>query len=209
MKFLNIEERSIFRNPKDIRRNNFVPGVFYGPNVDVTPVKAQRQDLLRKYNGLGEILWVESRGRKVMVKVDELQRDPVSNDPLHFSLVELPMGEETKVDIPVKLNGIPKGVKDGGSLMVLKEELAVSGLPKKIPAFVSKNVRKMKIGDKLTIEGLNINNNLEVLDDESEVVAICVPPIKDEAIIESPSGEIEVVTHKDSNEENERPARVI
>lgn len=124
-----------------------------------------------------------SKNGPIFVKFGEIQRDPVTHDFIHFSLVQMPQGVENEVNIPVNLTGTPVGVKKGGVLVVMKDEITVNGKPRSIPERIVANVSGLDIGDKLTVDNLNIPNRVDAMEDESEVVAICRPPVKEVTIL--------------------------
>jgi large subunit ribosomal protein L25 len=79
---------------------------------------------------------------------------------------------------------MPIGVKKGGTLVMIKDEVTVNGKPRAIPKKLEANISNMEIGDKLTVDDLMIPKKVDSLDDESEVVAICKPPVKEISVVD-------------------------
>jgi large subunit ribosomal protein L25 len=179
MNTLKIQPRNIERKPHVLRENGIIPGMLYGPNIQNNAVKASSNELYKALQRPGEVYEVMSKNGPVLVKFEEIQTHPVTREFIHFSLVQMPKGVENEVDIPVNIKGTPIGVKKGGVLMVLKDELTVNGVPRSIPKEVVANVSDLDIGDKLTVEDLEIGNKVETPENDDEVIAVCKTPIKE------------------------------
>jgi len=121
--------------------------------------------------------------RTILVKMGEVQREPINGRIIHFSLVQMPKGQLSQIDLPIRLKGIPIGTKKGGNLIVLRPELKVKGTPKSLPNFLEAHVKPLDIGDCLQVKDLKIKRGLEILEDPEEVIAICQAPVmKDDSI---------------------------
>lgn len=180
-----IQERELTKKTQVLRKGGMVPGILYGPSIESKVIKASYTDLVKALDSSGEIYQVESDKGPIMAKFGEIQEDPVTHKYLHFSLVEMPKGVENEVNVPIKLKGTPVGVKKGGILVILKDEVTVSGTPRSIPETLNANVLNMDIGDKLTIGDLSLPNRVDSTEDMSEVIAICKPPVKEESSLSS------------------------
>lgn len=181
MNKLNIIDRNLDTKSHMLRSKGMIPGVMYGPNISNKPIKTSLNEIKRATQNSGEIYKVSSRSGDILVKFGEIQKDPVSKEVLHFSLVEMPKGIKNELDLPVEFQGTPTGVKKGGVFIVLKDEITVNGKPKMMPESLEANVSKMEIGDKLLVKDINIPNKIESMEDDSLVVAICKPPVKEVA----------------------------
>lgn len=173
-------DRDLVYRARDLRKKDLIPGVIFGPNIKTMPIMAKRRELLKAIEASGEVYEVPLRRKKILVKIGEIQREPVSGRIIHFSLVQMPKGELSQIDVPLRLLGIPEGTKKGGNLVVLRPEIKVKGKPSLIPKFINGSVEKLNIGESLTIADLNLPTNIEILEEESEVVAICQAPVQGE-----------------------------
>ena len=178
MNKFNIKERDLLKKSHELRKKGVIPGTLYGNSIQNTPVKASVKDLTRALIKPGEIYRVNSRSGPVMVKFGEIQKHPVTNDLIHFSLVEMPKGVENEVSVPINLKGIPVGVKKGGVLFKIKDEVTLSGKPRNIPDMVATNISDLDIGEKIVIDDLNIPKKVDAIEGDSDVVAVCRPPTK-------------------------------
>lgn len=185
MQMIDVKLRTRGSNNRKLRESNFIPGTIYGPSVSNTPIMATEREVSKALEESGGVYKVMTKQGPVFVKFDEVQKDPVTRDLIHFSLLELPKGVENEVEVPVGLRGTPVGVRQGGVLVVLKDELALSGTPRAIPNKLMADISKMEIGDKLTVSDLKIPKNVDPVEEDDEVIAICQPPVKTERASET------------------------
>jgi large subunit ribosomal protein L25 len=184
MKQINIQNRKIESQTLMIKKRGFVPGTIYGQSIKNTPIKAKRNELKSALTGEGEIYQVMSGRGPIFVKFGEIQVDPDTQEFTYFSLVQMNLENEKSFDVPIYLKGQPVGVKKGGVLHVIKDDLVIDGEPSLIPLEVIGNVSEMEIGDKLTVDDLDIPNRVSTQVDESQVIAICKPPEKSAPLLD-------------------------
>ena len=55
------------------------------------------------------------------------------------------------MEIPVRVSGNSRGVKNGGVLRIVTRKLRVKALPKNLPDFIDADITEMKIGAKMYI----------------------------------------------------------
>ena len=185
MNKINIKNRHLENKNHELRDVGIVPGILYGPTVKNTAIQLSSKELRKVTSNPGEVYEVSQKNRTVFVKFGEIQTDPVSHDFIHFSLVQMPKGVENEVEVPVSFKGTPIGVKKGGTLLVMKDEIKVNGKPRAIPENVEVNITNLDIGDKITIDDLRIPKKINAIDDDSEIVAICQPPMLKEAFVDA------------------------
>ncbi len=186
---IKFEERKLEEKNHRLRNSGMIPGVMCGPDIADKAIKMNHLDLKRTLEKSGEVYEVTSKNRKVFVKFHEVQRDPVSKSPIHFTLVQLPKGVKNEIDIPINLLGKPKGMEDGGVLIQLLNELRINCEPKKVPSEITTNIKELTIGDSISVRDLELPQSLEVLNDPDEVVAVCRPPAKSAVGEEADSSE--------------------
>lgn len=180
MNQLNIKNKELIYRAKNLREKGFIPGVLFGPKIKTRPIMTRRSELIRALDQEGEVYTAPLKGNEFLVKVGEIQREPVTGQIIHFSLVQMPRGERSQIDVPIEFKGIPIGTKKGGNLVVLRSELKIKGEPRRFPKSITGSVKNLEIGDKLMVKDLNLPKNIEVLEDLDEVVAVCQPPVKEE-----------------------------
>lgn len=182
MRTLHIKKRNLGKNLRDLRKKDLIPGTIYGTDDRSQAIRIPGKELRVAIEKSGEVYKVKTESGDSFVKLFDVQKDPVKNTILHFSLIELPRNKESMVKIPVNLKGTPEGVKNGGVFVILKNAISVYGKVNKIPDTIEESVKTMKIGDTLRVKDLSLNPALDIEERDNTVIAICQPPVKIEAV---------------------------
>ena len=130
-----------------------------------------------------------------MFIVRQAQRDPLTDMPVHINFLRLIKGRKISVKVPVKVQGreVSPGLKDGGVLESV-HELEVETLPMSIPESIVVDISELKLGDSLHVRDLSLGENVTLLAEPDEVVAIIVVPRGvEESTVEEEPAEVEVV----------------
>ncbi len=101
--------------------------------------------------------------------MQETQVHPVTDRILHLDFLEVKENSPFKLNLPVKLEGFSKGVRNGGNLSQNFRKLKVMGLMKDMPESVKIDITPLKIGDKIRVLDLNISG-LKFFDPENAVI---------------------------------------
>jgi len=119
--------------------------------------------------------------------LQDIQFHPVSDKILHIDFYQLFDDKKISMDIPVKLNGNPIGVKLGGNLQRNKRKLRIKALPINLPDNIEIEIAELNIGDKVYITQL-FNENYEFLHPDNTVVCQ-VRRARAALVVESEEGE--------------------
>ena len=109
---------------------------------------------------------IDGNVRKAIIK--ELQFHPVSDALLHVDFYEINETKDITIGIPVKLNGLAQGVRDGGKLNLSIRKINVTAPYKQIPEVLNIDVTNLQLGKaikvgSLSFEGLEIATSPEVV----------------------------------------------
>ena len=104
--------------------------------------------------------------RKAVLK--ELQFHPTTDALLHVDFYELNETKPLTIGIPVKLNGLAQGVRDGGRINLSIRKINVTAPYKNIPEVLDIDVTNLQLGKsikvaELSFEGLEIATPAEVV----------------------------------------------
>jgi large subunit ribosomal protein L25 len=167
---------------RKLRRQNKIPGVFYGSRCE--PVRLSVDpDLLKSalntpklLNTLLKILsdHPDLNGRVVMVR--EIQRDPLSRKFIHVDLMEVYEDRSVRVKIPVLLKGHAIGVDLGGTLEQHIRQAEIKCPADKIPPSIEIDVTELKIGQTIRLEDLALGEGIELIGDKHASLATVVAP---------------------------------
>lgn len=166
---------------RQLRREDWIPGVMYGHGEDTDHVKVQRKELntvLERINVDNTLVDVELDGEdgQVPVLIREIQRNPVRRDILHVDLFRIRADEKIRVLVPLELTGKPDGVRNsGGILQQNRHEIEVECLPEEIPEQFELDVTELEIGDSLHVADLD-TGGVRPLEDLDLTLCTVVPP---------------------------------
>jgi large subunit ribosomal protein L25 len=171
---------------RTLRRSGKVPGVIYGHGRAPEAVAVDTTALNKMLVGVSAattIVDVAIDGRApVKALIREIQRDSLRPaEILHLDLYEIQAHEKITLEVPVRLVGIPDGVRNfGGVLDHSLRELEIEVLPGDIPEHVDLDVTALAIGHSLFVRDLQVPK-ARILNDPDTPVCTVVAPRTEEA----------------------------
>jgi len=177
-----------------LRRQGLVPGVLYGRAEPVAICIGERdlRAALSTAGGSRAVLDVAiDGGSEHSAILKEYQRDKVRGTITHVDLQEIRLDQVIHSAVAITLVGEPVGVKEGGVLTQVVNEVHVEGLPLEIPQHLDVDVSGMHIGDSFRLAELQVPDTITVLDDlETTVLATVTMPTRvEEPEVEAVEGE--------------------
>jgi len=191
---------------KKLRRDGFIPGIFYGPGNEPVAITLNPKDLekaLATEYGSRVLLKLSISGldrkkRNAMVK--DIQIDPVNYRWIHADLYEVNLKREVEVNVPIKLIGTPPGVKMGGIMEQIRRELTIKALPTNIPSVIEIDINELELGDSIHVDDITAENYTIVADSNFTLAIVSAPEAEEEVVEEEEEMEEETT---DSEEEEE------
>lgn len=146
---------------RSTRRDGRVPAVIYGSKEAPTLISLDPKEVDREYARRGFFarpLDVEVGGKKQRVLPRDVQKDPVSDRPLHVDFMRISADTRIRVEVPVVFvhDDQSPGLKRGGVLNIVRHEIELICRPESIPASIEINVQEMDIGDSMHIESIQL-----------------------------------------------------
>jgi len=158
------------KDAKLMRREGFVPGVVYGNN-EQTHFSLKETDLNKVvFTPNTYIIDLNIEGKNIQSYIKEIQVHPVTDRVLHVDFQEIVEGKEVKINIPIILTGLAKGVQNGGKLIQNFRSLTALALVDKLPDTIEIDVTALKIGGKVRVNEIEIDG-VSFLNPEGAVVA--------------------------------------
>ena len=115
-----------------------------------------------------EIILVDDS--KINAILQDIQFHPLTDKILHADFYQLFDDKEISMNIPVKLEGSAPGVIiSGGVLSRNKRKLRVKALPANLPDFLTVDISKLELGNKIYTESLQ-NDSYSILHPDNTVV---------------------------------------
>ena len=112
-------------------------------------------------------LLIDGQEHKAIIK--ELQFHPTTDALLHADFYEVTDSKPITVGIPVKLNGLAQGVRDGGKLNLSIRKIDVTAPYKQIPEILNIDVTNLQLGKAIKVGELNFEG-LEIATPSQVVV---------------------------------------
>jgi large subunit ribosomal protein L25 len=157
------------KEAKLLRSQEVVPAVLYGAGEPIhfsVPFSEMRQLV---YTPGVFLIDLEIEGTIYPALMQDVQWHAVEEQILHVDFLKIEENKKVKIDVPVKVVGLAKGIKAGGKLKTNLRRLKVKALAKDLPDTIEINVTQLAIGQSIKVGDLSLKN-IEILDKKSNVV---------------------------------------
>ena len=160
---------------KQLRKEGLVPCNLYGEKIgedgkpEALAFTIPATDLRKVvYTPHIYVLNIDIDGVKHTAIMKELQFHPVTDALLHIDFYEVNDAKPITIGIPVRLNGLAQGVRDGGRINLSIRKINVTAPYKVIPEHLDIDVTNLQLGKSinagsLSFEGLELVTPKEVI----------------------------------------------
>ncbi|MCG6188401.1 50S ribosomal protein L25/general stress protein Ctc [Maribellus maritimus] len=157
------------KEAKKLRAEELVPAVLYG-GEDVLHFTIPFSELRKLiYTPSVYLVDIDIDGKTHQAIMQDIQWHPVEEVVLHVDFMKVVEGKPVKIAVPVKLNGLARGVKSGGKLKQNLRLLKVKALAENLPDVINVDITKLAIGQSIKVADLKVEN-IEFLDSKSNMV---------------------------------------
>jgi large subunit ribosomal protein L25 len=154
-----------------------IPAVLYGAGhepvaVEVDPKQISR--ILYSDSGHNTIFDVQLGDGTDVPKamIVDWQREPINDKLIHIDLKRIALDKVLKVSVPIKLIGVPVGVKtQGGILDQVLREVEIECLPGDIPSHIDVDIANLGLHQVLRVSELPHSDKVKFLVAEDATVA--------------------------------------
>ena len=158
---------------RKLRSEERVPGVIYGGAKEINfsaPASALKNVV---YTPDFMLVQVNIDGSSYECVLKETQFGKVSDQLLHVDFLELVEDKKVTVTIPLKLTGIPAGVKAGGKLATKMKSLKVKTYPRYLRENIDMDITRLELNENLRVQDV-VAENMEILNSPRISVASVV-----------------------------------
>lgn len=195
---LKIESREATEKNVQLRKNGYLPAVFYGAKEKSTPIKLKSGDFISVYDIVGESsiinLKLDSENHEALIH--DVQFDAISGQPIHADFYVIEKGKKIEVAVPINFIGDSPAEKNlGGILVKVIHELDIKALPKDLPQHIDVDISSLVDFDsQIKTSNIKLPEGVELNIDPNEVVALVQEPKEEseEAPVEFDPNAIEV-----------------
>jgi large subunit ribosomal protein L25 len=210
---LQAEPREIMgRKVRSLRRQGLVPAVIYGHGFNSLPIQVTLEEFERVYTEAGEttIVYLNLEGEEYPTIIQDVVRDPISDELLHADFYKVRLDEKIKARIPLNFVGESPAVKNLGGILVKNiSEIEVEGFPQDLPHQIEVDISSLKeLKSQILIKDLPVSKKLKVEADPAAIVVLVQEPISEEELkaqLETPTvpsaEEVEVIKKEKAKEE--------
>jgi large subunit ribosomal protein L25 len=191
---------------RKLRAQGRLPGVIYGKDMEARGISLDLQETVYLFQHISVentivSLKLEGEEEPLQALIREIQTLPHKPGLLHVDFLRIQKGVAVEVDIPVSLDGIPVGVREGGGVLEqMINELRVKCIPSMIPEVVSVDVTGLGVGDSIHVGQIDLGEGVDLLvEADRTVCSVQVPRIlaadeeeEEEVEAEEAEGEEEV-----------------
>lgn len=155
-----------------LRNQGKVPCVVYGGEKQVY-FSASENDLNKLVNTPDVFLVTfEVEGEKFQAILQDIQFHPVTDKIIHVDFLQAFDDKEVTVNIPVRFEGTPVGVRNGGNLSVRRRSIITRALPGNLPDAITLNIEDIKIGKFIYIGDIRDEKYTFLAPDNSVIVGV-------------------------------------
>lgn len=191
---------------KKLRRNSYVPGVFYNKEGENIPLKV--------YYGSFEKLYAQAHKSNVVylkikdkeqeiekpVLIWNVQEHPFKNLILHVDFLGVDLKQEMDVEVPIEVTGQSKGEENGGIVSYFRDAIEVTCLPTSIPDSIQIDITDLDINDNIYIMDLKFPEGVTLKEVEENYAVVGIMPPETEEVKEE-EGEEEVGEEEEESKE--------
>lgn len=158
---VSVRENTGTGGAREARRNNLVPGVIYGGDEDAIAVAVKYNEVLKAINSgqfIGSMIELKQDGKAQKVFTKDIQFHPVTDAPMHLDFYRVTAKTVIEVEVSVNFIGEEEspGLKEGGTLNVVRYSIEVKCPAGDIPDNIEVDVSKMEIGDSIHISDVSL-----------------------------------------------------
>lgn len=201
---LKTRERSGKGAARAIRRDGGIPGVVYGGNENPQPVEMNSHAYMMASRVEGFYSHLQSLdldGKKVTVLARGVERHPVSGNIEHVDFLRIDPKQKIKVKVPVQLQNadICPGIKIGGVLQMVRNEIELLCQADSIPAFLTLDLSEVGIAESAHVSLITIPEGCELTIDRDFTVATIVST-RQSTLAEQDEDGVEATTEEEAAE---------
>ncbi len=154
---------------KAVRKDSKIPAILYGGEKEIafTVNESDVRNLI--YTPDIFVIDLTIDGQACQAIIQDLQFHPVSDEVLHMDFLQIFPDKAITIEVPVKLEGLAEGVKQGGKLSLEMRKIRVKALSANVPERLVINVSELGLGKTIQVGQLAFDN-LELLNAKNAVV---------------------------------------
>ena len=160
------------KDSKALRNQGNVPCVLYGGEKQVCFYAHENDFRNLVYTPDVFIVELEIEGEKYRAVMQDLQFHPVTDKLLHLDFLQIFDDKEVTMTIPVHLEGMSIGIRNGGVLSFRRRKIITRAIPGNLPDYIEINIEDLDIGQSIFIRDLRVDKYSFLAADNAVVVGV-------------------------------------
>jgi large subunit ribosomal protein L25 len=173
-----------------LRRQGIVPANIYGHDIESTPISVDTRSLkhLLAHTGKTDLisLKIDSSKDAIRVLMREIQRNPLTDEPIHVDFYQVSMTEKIKTEVPLVFIGeapVLKKVKNV-SIFHLIDSINIEALPDDLPHSLEVDVSHLEEMDHtIHVKDIPLGHGITLLSDPEQMVVKVAEAKKEEEVV--------------------------
>ena len=187
------EKRDKFGKLKNLRKEGFLPAVYYGHKNKSTSIQIKKSDFLKAWKNAGEstVINLVTPEGELGALIHDIDLDPLTNEPRHADFYIFEKVHKIEIEIPIEFVGISPAIKDlGGSLIKILRTLKIESEPSNLPHQIEVDISSItELEGQILAKDIILPKGVELVENPDEVV-VTVATAKEEEIEEAPVADL-------------------
>ena len=199
---LEVKLREAGEKPEILRKRGVVPGVFYGPKQEATPIAIEARKLAHVWRDAGEttIVTLQGVGDDKDTLIHDVQFHPVTGQLLHADFYVLEKGKKITISVPLAFEGVAPAEKSGHIVVKAMHEIEIEVAPAELPHHLVVDLTTLiNVGDHITAGQIKLPPSATLITENDEIVASATE-FKEEKEEITPPPETIITTEKAKEE---------
>lgn len=167
------------------RVGGYIPAVIYDKvqNKVINVEQEEMSEILRK-QGDNALVEIKMGSNITTALIKEVQRDPVSGQPLHIDFKPVDMSKNIQTKVPVRFTGTDMLKRQGGVIQSQRSEIQIECKPDNLPKSVNIDVSKFKLGESIKVSDVEFAGEISIVGNLNEVIATLADTRSREVLVE-------------------------
>ena len=187
------------RKVKTLRAQGLLPANIYGKKVKSQSISVGLKDFEDIFKKAGETSLVtlvlkNGKSEERAVLISNVQKDPISETPIHIDFRQVDLKEKVTAEVPVELKGESPAEKTSvGTVVQYIDEIEVESLPGDLPEKFVVDVSSLaEVDQAIFVKDLEIDKAKVTLKVAPEEIVVKVEPPQKEEEVTPPAAEVPV-----------------
>jgi large subunit ribosomal protein L25 len=177
----------IGKQVKALRRENKLPAIVYGRNIEPLPIEMDLKETSRTLLKLSPsaLVVIDVDGERHYALVREKQRNPITGIIRHVDFQAVLLTDRVRADVNLVFVGTSPAVQnDYGILVTELEQLHIECLPTDLPDRIEVDISVLdEIGSSIIVKDLVLPQGVDVVNDLNDLVVVVTTPAAEEVLV--------------------------